>query len=233
MAVNVKDIRELAKFFKKLPRKQAAAQVMWANHAVFKVRKLALDHINRTMKVRSPGFVRSRLRVQKASAKRNPTAYVGSIRAARYTGWAEQEGLAKDTREKKVTLPARGSRKGRRVMPSARLKPGHNIPSSTDFTRGRTIRKKAKGFYYYMKRQSTRKPFLMIDHGKIPSGLWKFAPGPKNRRDLTPLQLFNKKPAKTRRNPWMSGSVEKYKRTVNKKQVWRDIIRRLNLYDRK
>ena len=226
--IDIKDLVKLLGYLDRAPRKFAAAQTMWVNRAAFGTRTNALDHINRTMIVRSAAFTKNRVRVKKAprgSMYKNREAVVGSVKTPRHTGWAEQEGLRSDERDKTITLAARGGSKQNRVRPSMRLKKNKRHPKPTDF-KGRSRRQKANAMLQEIGATRSKKPFVVFGHRHLKSGLWRFGNGSKGRRKLIPVQLFSQKPQKPRKNPWMRDSVKKYFRRLNRKQVWKDIIRR-------
>jgi hypothetical protein len=222
------DLIALLKFMKSAPDKFAAAQGMWVNRAAIKTRENILDYMHKHMIIRSPSFLKSRIKYRKAQRGRasvNRVAIVGSTKANRHTGWAEQEGLAEDKREKVLTLASRGGNRQKRVKPSLRMKPGISRPKPTDYP-GRTKRQRANSMLQIIGRTRSRKPFILFGHRKLPAGLWRFGAGPKGARDLEPIQLFDSKPAKPKKLPWMTASVDKYFRTLNRKKVWAEIIRR-------
>ena len=181
-----------------------------------------------TMTVRNDSFLRSRIRVKKApggASMANKEAVVGSVRAARHTGWAEQEGLKPDNREKVITPLARGGSNKKRVRPAMRMKKGKKHPRPGDF-KGSSARHRATVMLQTIGRTRSKKPFVIHGHPKISPGLWRFGRGSKGRRKLEPLQLFKEKPATPVRNLWMTKSVDRYFRKLDKKRVWGNIIKR-------
>lgn len=226
--MNTRDLAKLLKYLKTAPKRFAAAQTMWVNRAAFGTRDNILDHIRSTMIVRKESFLKSRVRVKKAprgSMGSNREAVVGSIRTARHTGWAEQEGLKEDKRDKVITPGARGGNVRKTVRPSARLRKGRNRPSPAKYP-GRTRRQRANTMLQVIGRTRSKKPFIITGHRSLPSGLWRFGNGPKGKRDLEPLQLFKTRPARPRRNPWMTKSVDRYFSRIDRRKVWGDIVKR-------
>jgi hypothetical protein len=198
---------------------------MWLNRAAFGSRDEILKYFNRHMEVRSPGFVKGRVRVKKASRIKRESI-VGSVRAARHTGWAEQEGLAEDKRDKTLTLESRGGRKNKRVSPSLRMKKGKSRPRPTDYP-GRTKRQRANAMLQDLGRKRNKRPFIIFGHRKLPAGLWRFGEGVPGKRKLIPIQLFGDKPAKTRKSPWMRSSTKNYFANLNRRAAWEGIVKRL------
>ena len=233
--MNAKDLTKLLKYLKTAPKKFAAAQTMWVNRAAFGSRDNILKHIKTTMIVRKESFLKSRIRVKKASGgSANREAIVGSVRAARHTGWAEQEGLKEDKRDKVITPAARGGNLRKAVRPSARLRKGRNHPTPARYpgkgkrSQAKTAHQRANAMLQVLGHTRTRKPFIVTGHRKLPSGLWRFGAGAKGKRKLEPLQLFKHRPARPQKNPWMSGSVKKYFKNMNRRRVWGDIIKRVD-----
>ena len=230
MEIEAKDLLKLIKNMRRYPKKYAAAAAMWVNRAAFGTRTNVLDYMNRNMTIRSPGFLKGRVRVEKASSRqgsiRVQQATVGSIKADRHTGWAEQEGLKVDRRKKTVTMAARGGVLSKKVKPSLRMKPGKSRPKPGDYA-GRTRRGRANVMLQELGRKRYRGAFVMYGHRKLRPGLYKFGPGPKGEQSLEAIQLFKRRPAKPQSKPWMRHSVRKYYAKLNRKRVWSDIMRRI------
>ena len=88
------DMKKYNKFMKKMPRAAGHASAEVLNRAAFKVRGLVLDRLEKNMEVRNARFVQSRIRVQRTKTSlpmNRQEAIVGSIKSARFSGWAEQE----------------------------------------------------------------------------------------------------------------------------------------------
>jgi hypothetical protein len=223
--VDTSDFEELHSYLKTAgPKKWRAAQTMWLNRAAFGSRTNVMGYFHRNMLVRNNSFLKSRIRVKKSTGGRD--AILGSVRAARHTGWAEQEGLAEDKREKTVTLASRGGRKSKRMPPKFRMKKGKARARPTDFP-GRTRRQRANTMLQELGRQRNQKPFVLFGHRKLPSGLWRFGPGSAATRKLVPLQIFGDKPAKVRKSLWMRRSTARYFDRLDRRRAWSDIANRL------
>lgn len=224
-SVDQSGLKNLQKYISEAGKKFRAAENMWINRAAFGTRDNALAYLARNFTVRSPGFVRSRLRVEKATFSRQ-RAEVGSIRTQRFTGWAEQEGLAEDKRDKTVTPSARLGVITKRVLPRFRMKRSTSFRKPDDYA-GRTRRQRANAMLQAVGRGRDKRPFVLYGHRTLQAGLWRFGDGPKGRRKLEALQIFGKKPPRPKRAPWMRSSVRKYFREIDRKRVWADIVRRL------
>lgn len=220
---------QLAKWLHASPRKFAQASAMWLNRAAYQSRVNALDYMAANFTIRKPSFPKRFLqykKVQPGMGFREQVAYFGSLGGPNLTGWAEQEGIRPDDRKKVIALAARRGSKSRQVLPSARLRKGAQRLSPAAYPRVHAAHGKATALLAHVERTSYRRPFILYGHNSWPSGLYQFAGRNRNPRFLA-LQLFGRRPAPTARKPWMRASVDKYFRTINTRQVWSDIVRRI------
>ena len=227
--LNAKDLAKLIRYYKTAPKKFAMAAGMWENRAAFGSRENVIEYMDRYMTVRNRGFVKSSLRVQKSrygAAMRAQQSEMGSIKRERFTGWAEQEGLATDKRNKTIGLAARGGSIGKRVAPAARLKKGRARPKPGDY-KGKSRNAKASRMLNVLHGKRYRGAFIVAGHEKVPSGLYRFGKTSKGKRSIIMLQGFKRRPKRPARRPWMRHSVKKYFRDINRKKVWASILRRI------
>lgn len=232
--IKAKDLADLVTYWQKAPRKFKAASAMWVNRAAFGTRANIPSHMQSTMIIRSKPFLRSRMRVQKARSTASfaqQMAEVGSVKTTRHTGWAEQEGLAPDKRDKTITTAARLGSLQKRVAPRMRLKKGRSFRRPDDYA-GRTRRQRANAMLQKIGHERDRKPFVLYGHRSLSAGLWRFGAGTAGARELIPVQIFKTKPKAPRRNLWMTRSVRKYFKTLNRRAVWSDIVRRVKAHKR-
>lgn len=224
--VKTTGLSDLQKYLTKTGAKRfKVAQTMWVNRAAFGTRKNAIKYIDVHMTVRNPQFVQSRIRVKKASVSRR-VAEAGSVRTARFTGWAEQERLVRDKRDKVLTPEARMKSRTKRVPPKYRMKRTRKYRRPEDYP-GRTRRARAQAMLQAIGRGRDKKAFVLHGHPVLKSGLWRFGNGPKGRRELIPIQLFRTDPKEPRKQTWMRSSAKRYFDTINSKSVWADLVRRV------
>jgi len=201
---DLKEIVKLRLFLQNAPKKVRKASAEFLNNLAFGSRRAALKELDRTMTIRSPGFIRGSVRVQKTRAGTSivqQMSVMGSIRRARFSGFEEQE-FGTDTKRKRVqTTAARGGKWGRRVAPRFRLKPGAKVLKPQD--------RKLKAnqiipFLQIISREKYRKPFLLPKaHKKLQKGIFNL----KGRR-IQRLHALKAKQPKT--NRWHSNAVDRY-----------------------
>lgn len=212
----------LLNFQRKAPRKFARASANTLNSFAFGNRRKQQLILKNRLNVKNEKFVKSALRVQKASTSapmESQVAISGSIFKNRFSGWREQElGVATD-RSKTSTLFGRGGGR-RQLAPSARMKPGRSFTSPDDFE-GKNDQHRVIVMLNTLSRTGNKKPFFITGHRKFKSGLYKFR-GKKIKR----LQTFkNKKQPKRLR--WLTLARQLYFSTTSIGDVWADSLRRV------
>lgn len=202
---------------------------MWLNRAAYETRKLAQEYINTNMMVRNKSFVRASLRytkVNRGADLNSQASYVGSISLdGKTTGWAEQEKVRPDSRDKTVALAARGNNKKRSVRKGFRMNAKGSFRSPKGY-KGGTAHRRAVALLAHVERDNIRQPILVYGHHNFPSGLFILR-GRGKGRNFRALQIFGKQPAKTKPDAWLRKSAKRYMKTVNTRAVWGDIVRRL------
>ena len=210
--VRESDLMEFKELCKRAPAKIRATMLNMVNGFAIGTRKASLKIIESKMVVRNARFVQGRVQVQRATTAR-PSAEVGSVRAPRFDGWAEQE-LGKDTDRTRVfALMARGGNYHKQARPQARLKPGANFIKPEDYD-GKTNRFRTMAMLADIRRKKLRRPFIIKKHNKFKSGLYKLVGG-----KIEQLQQF-KTTKQPRRVKWMSGGVKDYFRTHSMRDQW-------------
>lgn len=230
--LDLSDQRKLTKIYKAAPRKFQRATAGYLNSLAFKARPDQIASINRTMTVRNPRFVNSKIRV-KTTKPSTPidrqAATVGSIRGPRFSGWTEQERGTGDKRDRTISEQARGGSDKRQVMAKARLKRTANFHRVQEF---RTGRHKTYGqALVAMLRESSqgrlKRPFI-ITKGGGPGNLSKYRHGlygNKGRR-VVRYQTFRKRPPRAKITHWHSRGIATTLRRVNKRVLWGQQIKR-------
>jgi len=219
---NKGNLDNLTKFYRKAPDIMRKASVGMVNNLAFTLRGNVLEEIEESMTIRSPRFVSSSVRVERARSSA-PKATVGSIKRDRFTGWAEQEKGLKDPRDRFHTVAGRvsGSWK-RRVSPRFRFKPGAKKalrPRDIVSPLINSEKRKTIVFLQMLNRLKWRQPFYIpTRYKRLQRGIYIFK---KNKiRRVQDLETDNQPIEK---NPWMSRSV---KRVIQKTvaDAWRDSI---------
>jgi len=228
LQLDFRDLAKLALFFKRFPLQARAATAALLNDLSFLWRGEAFDAIASRTIIRNPRFDRSRLRVQKTSAGpiERQQAFVGSIftyaKGGRlsHDGWYSlQTGQEPRTRNRVMSLLARGGDRTRPVLPSARLKPGTEFPKPRDWDEVHLPQSRVQAMIRSMADSGVYgKTFLLPkkQSGGLSPGLYKI----KRRRgyllpstgrpapDVAMLQHFGKRP-RGLRFAWMQESLKR------------------------
>ena len=228
MPIDKREIAQLEKWLLQGSKKFELASTMWLNRAVYHTRKNAVQYISTRMTARNKGFIKKSLKFEKVprgASLAQQVAYVGSVQVGKSTGWAEQERVAPDRRTKTITLAARGKRKSRVVAKRFRTNAAGGMRSPKDY-KGGNAHRRAVALLAHIERANIRDPFLLHGHHSFPGGIYRMM-GRKGSPSFQSLQLFDRKPAKSRPNYWLRTSARSYLANVNTRQVWGDIVRRL------
>lgn len=121
--MDTRELDKLSRFAKNSPKQFAAVTANLLTSLAFKTREYDIQEITSSMIVRSPSFVKSNIKVNKARGSRieSQIAEVYSIRRDNFSGWEEQEN---GTQSKKKFVPTKFSRGGNysgSVKPSNRF----------------------------------------------------------------------------------------------------------------
>lgn len=206
MRIFVRGVEEFQEEFS--PRRLRRAFSRVVNEQAFLARKEFIGVVHSRMTVRSPRFVAGSVVARKGRLGGHGPweSRVGSIERDRFSGWEEQEKGTNAKRPRKATLMGRGGSHGKKMRPTARLKPGHNVPDRRKMgARGvpEMIRKV---------RQAGGKRFLVHkgQHPRIPAGYYELINRGKNFRRM---QSFGKWHPK--RIPILDQTMNRYIRRVN------------------
>ncbi len=215
------NLTQLRSFYQKAPGMFRRAGVGLANNLAFKTRKWVLAELEQSMTIRSPGFVKGSVRVQKARAG-NPTAEVGSIKRERFSGWAEQETGKKTARTRTQTRIARSNNWKRRVAPRFRLKPGKKRSiRPSDFKLNHPASSNIVPFLQILDRKKYRQPFFIpVRYKRLQRGIYIFRA--KKIRRVQNLEPDNPQP---KRNRWMTRSVNQITLQLIE-EAWREELAR-------
>ena len=211
-----KGFRDAAKLMKKI-------EVGTANNIAFKAREVMLKEVQTSMTIRSPGFVKGSMRVQKATF-RDKKSVAGSIRRPRFTGWEHQETGKTPGRKRTQSIAARRSNFRNRVAPRFRLKTGIKkaVRPSDVGLRDNVAFPDIPGFLQILSRKKFRQPFyLPIAYKRLQRGIYIFRAG-KIRR----VQNLNPKNKPLKSNKWMTRTEGYIDRPMVVK-TWDDTIIRV------
>jgi hypothetical protein len=128
--IDLREVRGLRDWYGKQPGRMRVASAQMLNHFAFGTRTGAIRQIDKTMTVRNPRFVSSRIRVTKASTGApidRQKSITGSVATQRFSGWTEQEYGTPTDRKRFATKAGRAGDMNKKIRPSARLKPGNEV----------------------------------------------------------------------------------------------------------
>lgn len=213
------DLNKLRKFYKAAPGMFKRASAGLSNNLAFRARGMILEEIEQSMTVRSPGFIRGSVRVQKARFN-NPTAEVGSIKRDRFSGWIEQQTGRKTTRTRTQSKIARRNDWRKRVAPRFRFKPGKSRSTRpSDFGLSDTSGASVPIFLQILNRKKHRQMFYIpIRYKRLQRGIYIFRA--KKIRRVHNLEPDNPQPKK---NPWMTRVVNQINQPVVEQEWQRSV----------
>lgn len=220
--VDLREHRRLQKMWRRMPKEFKQATAGMLNSFAFGTQKKAVQVINRRMTVRSPKFVKSSVRVNKARGNKSidsQRSETGSIARARFSGWVEQEKGKASRRRRIPETFARGGDPGRKVRPSLRMRSSNQFRSPDDFP-GKNSEHRVIVMLQMLKRERHRKPFIIKHHRRFKPGLYKF-----HRRKLRRVQLFNVRERPPRRIRWLTTARHWFFAKADIRGLWTDNLK--------
>lgn len=213
--VEMKDLVNLRRFYKRAPKKFQRVTANVLNSFAFGVKKELPGVIDDFMTVRSAGFVRGSFKVEKSKSNiplRSQESIVGSINRDRFTGWEEQQTGKRRKKTRVGTLLSRGGSEKKRIFGAARMRSGKTF---------RTIKRK-KGIHLMnaVKRKKIRTPFIITGNKAFRSGLYKVVRGKIKR-----LQVFDSKRAQPNKIDWMGFARKRYFSSNPVRKTWAKSIK--------
>ncbi len=214
------DLKALARLFKKSPRKMAQVAAGVLNTEAFGLRTSILKTLDKEMTIRSPGFVKSRVRVVKARTGpiNSIESETGSIFSDRFSGWKEQQFGTASNREDVPTRFSRGGSWQGRMRASLRSRQKNPMWRMSDFNITNAKNKKHRLIIYLQ----------MLDQRKIrqrfffPGRLGKMQPTVYKLQGSNFRSIYNpkQKVKKTKRILWMNKSIDLLLKEVNPQSIW-------------
>jgi hypothetical protein len=221
--IDLRNFQTYERWLKRAPKQIKGASVMLLNNYAFGTRTESINIIAERMFIKKPGFVPSRIQVEKASVAR-PMSRVGSVALPRFSGWEEQETGKRTERTRVFTLLARGG-KAREARREARLKPGGDRPVPEDYE-GVNAHHRVIVMLGTLNKQGYRRAFIIRGHKRMKPGLYKFKGG-KKKRQLHMLQAFKPRKVQPKRIRWLTGGRDRYMRSHPPGKVWAKVMKRV------
>lgn len=225
LEISNRDLKLLAKLFKRAPLKMGAAGARVLNSMAFSLKNINFRVLEKELTIRSPGFVKSRLRVSMARTGPINTleAEAGSITGDRFTGWKEQQYGTPVERKRTHTRYARGGSWQGKVRQGLRSRQKNPMYRMSDFNIKNAKNKKHRLIIFLQ----------ILDKKKI-SDRFDF-PGYLGRMNSAVYQMKNGKirgvyrgpsyKIQPQRIPWMDKSIDILLREYNPTDVWRQAVK--------
>jgi hypothetical protein len=216
---------KLKAFQREWPAKLSRAMTMVVNGVAFDMRGEMESSIGRLMTIRSKGFVKRHLWVQKARGGSHPVAEVGSIKRGKFEGWAGQQFGESVDRTRVPTLMARGGAKRKAMKNAARLMKGRDVPTASDIA-GKSGPGSVIAMMRILARRGDRRPFLIHadEHPRFKGGLYEM----RGRKDkggrkakLHMLQGLENPNTQPSRLDWVNPAWRAYQKSRSIAGEWR------------
>lgn len=199
------NIKEAERFFRDKAKLMRKVKLGMLNNLAFETRKMMLEEVQKSMTIRSPGFVKGSLRLKKATFRDQKTI-VGSIKRPRFTGWEEQETGKKPDRKRTQSVAARRGNFKNRVAPRFRLKKGSKkaIRPSDVKLRDDVSFPDIPGFLQILNRKRFRQPFFIpIAYKRLQKGIYIFRANKIKR-----VQNLNPANKRLKQNKWVTRTIK-------------------------
>jgi hypothetical protein len=207
---------DFKKMFKELERISIQAATASINDLAVEARKISFDTLDEEYLIRSPQFVKLRLKVGKKARPSEDidrmNAEVGSTFFHGFTGWEEPAGKP-DRRTKTITLNARGGNPRAIIPPKNRYRKNQHYVTSDDFAYLPEASRFAATISAALRANPEAR--IRLNGGGFPNGL--YAPtgeikiSPKTGRLLprvAAVQLLDRKPREEKSFDWMLKTLE-------------------------
>lgn len=210
------DLKKLKKFFRKSPRLIKPVQANLITSLAFKTREYDIQNISSEMIIRNERFVKSSIRVTKATTN-DLNAFVYSIRRPRFSGWEEQQ-TGKPSRKKKTpTLHARRGNRAGKIPNKFKFRSKSKFYNPSMF-KGKTYKQR---FYFMLRVLGSRGggEFLLnndveLKKGKLKKGLYSF-----RRHSISKIQDTTRR-YRTKKFKWRTKSLQDLQQKNNLNEMW-------------
>ena len=228
-----KDFDGLQRFFKQSPAQFKAAARSVLNSFAFGTKEETFTELNRKLKIRSPGFVRSSIRVTMAKGSNISSMFseTYTLKRRNFSGWAEQERGQRTSLNRTISKFARGGSWQGKVRSRFRLKPSNEFFDPERFS-GRSYEHRVMKMLGAMRTgRSIRKRPYIIRH-RLKGGLSTMKRGTYGwqGKQTQRLQNFEKR-TQPKKIQIMKNARLNYFRKTNIISIWgREIDRIINRY---
>lgn len=223
--VDVRELIQLQKWYKRNPRQFRVATGMMLNNFAFGTRREMIEVIEKDFTVRNPRFISSKVRVTRArfadpiNAQRS---IEGTVYADRFSGLIEQETGQKTDRSRVASIFARGGSEAGQIKPRSRLKPATEL---ADFsTYGLTGRSRTLGALLAINQRKSDNRMIRFKSTVYKRGRGKHKPP---RKSLNVVQRINPPNVQPARSPFRRKSVKRYFSKTDIRALWGETINRV------
>jgi len=254
LRMDLHEFGELYAFFERMPSLVRPAVAQLLNDLAFRGREVAIDTLGKRVIIRNRRFALSRMRVQKTGAKpiAQQQVILGSIITIGKGGHVSQDGWASlqrggdATRNRVLTLAARGGQKEKQASASSRLKPSTDFPKPEDWGDIANPRSRMQAMIRVMSESNVYGRVFMLPKGQsggmtpglyrvekgryrdyrhskhsgIRTGNWHLISGrTRPVPKIQMLQRFGKAP-RGQRWPWIQTTVKQLIKTAPLAKMW-------------
>jgi len=211
------DLKALARLFKKSPLKMGKVAAGVLNTEAFGLRTSIIKVLEKEMTIRSPRFVKSRVRVVKARTGpiNSIESEAGSIFSDRFSGWKEQQFGTPSKRKMVPTKFSRGGKWEGKMKPGFRANSKMHFPSDFNIENAKNKKHRLIIYLQIIDKRNEESFFF-------PGSLGKMKAGKYIRRENTFRGVWTPKSnvKATGRFKWMDKSLINLRKEINPQEVW-------------
>jgi len=213
--IDLKDQKELMKFFNKFPKQARYATAGVLNNFAFGSRTDTIKNFSKENIVRNKSFVSSSTRVNRAKGNTDinrQSSEMGFVSRGKSSGFVEQELGTKTRRDKTINPSARGGSMAGKVRKRFKTGIDMNTPNKTGLSNN------IGGFLQYQKRQRNEAFLLTKRHKGLGKGVYIYK-GSGNSKQLIKLQNLSKR-VQPKKKPVLLKSSNQYVKKINLSKLW-------------
>jgi len=213
------DLILLRRMYKKAPKKMERVIAGVINSEAFAMRPIILETLDKDMIIRSPGFVKKHVVVNKAipGPIKNQIAEVGSIYGDRFTGWEEQQFGDKGKQKSVASKFARGGQWQGKIRQKLRRRQSNPLWRPSDFNIRNAVSEKHRLIIFLQMLDQRR----IKDRFFMPDDLGKMRGGVVYKMQSRKIKgVYRKKTRKSRQTRWMDRSIDILLKEINILKIW-------------
>ena len=219
--IDLKQQKELLRFFKKFPKQARYATAGIINNFAFGSRKQTIQNYNANYIIRNQSLLKSSTRVIKANGSQDVNQQMAVLyfqQKKNFSGFVEQELGTSTKRQKTVSTAARGGSRSSKVRKRFKTGQSMDTPENTGLSNN------IGGFLQYQKRKKSKAFLLTRQYKSLGKGVYYFKGSGKNKQ-LTKLQNIGKI-VQPKKKPIMYPSSKQYISKINLSGLWQKEVTR-------